>query len=295
MKKIILILVAVLTFFASGIQAQTVVPDAEKEAIRQTVLDYIEGWYEGDAERLERALHPNLAKRRAVTNDKGQSRLDELSAMSMVQAARGGSGKKTPKEKQQKDITILDLFGNTASVKVVMTGWIDYMHLAKWNGKWVIVNVLWDLKPTLGIVQSVNPVKSELETLYARQDEAVKKNDYESFVGTFASDYTVKLLDGRTLNRAEVAEAIKNDMARTVSVAKSISTINELTTKENEAVVIIAHEAERVLSDGQGNPHKWENKVIHRETWAKTAEGWKIKSLEEIEQVYLRRDNIAMK
>jgi hypothetical protein len=26
-------------------------------------LDYIEGWYTGDAARMERALHPDLAKR----------------------------------------------------------------------------------------------------------------------------------------------------------------------------------------------------------------------------------------
>jgi hypothetical protein len=28
-----------------------------------------------------------------------------------------------------------------------MSGWIDYMHMARWNGRWVIVNVLWELKP----------------------------------------------------------------------------------------------------------------------------------------------------
>jgi hypothetical protein len=294
MKKIILIIV-VLTFCISGIQAQTVAPDAEREAIRQTVFDYMEGWYDGNAERMERALHPDLAKRRAVTNDRGQSRLDELSAMTMVQAARGGGGKKTPKEKQQKDFTILDFFGTSASVKVVMSGWIDYMHLAKWQGKWTIVNILWEVKPATGTAQTINPVKSELETLYARQNEAIKKKDYESFVGTLSSDYTVKLLNGRTFNRAEVAAAIKNDMAQTVLVAKSSSTINEMTTRENEAIVVVTHEAARVLKDGLGNPHKWENKVIHRETWAKTPEGWKIKSLEEVEQVYLRRDDVAIK
>lgn len=28
-----------------------------------------------------------------------------------------------------------------------MATWIDYMHLAKWNGRWVIVNVLWENDP----------------------------------------------------------------------------------------------------------------------------------------------------
>lgn len=147
MRKIILVLVAVLAFCISGVRAQTNVTDADKAAIKQTALDYIEGWYAGDAERMERALHPDLAKRIVRTNDKGQSRLDQTSAMGLVQSTRAGYGKNTPKEKQQKDVTILDVFENAASVKIVASNWIDYLHIAKFNGHWVIVNVLWELKP----------------------------------------------------------------------------------------------------------------------------------------------------
>ena len=128
-------------------QAQTPVADADKAAIKQTALDYIEGWYEGNAERMERALHPELAKRIVRSNPEGRSRLDQMSAMSLVQGTRRGGGKDTPKEKQQKDVTILDVFENAASVKVVASDWIDSLHIAKYNKQWVIVNVLWELKP----------------------------------------------------------------------------------------------------------------------------------------------------
>lgn len=122
--------------------------EADAAAIRQTALDYIEGWYEGNAERMERALHPELAKRIVRTDPKsGRSSLGQMSAMSLVHGTRSGGGKNTPKEKQQKDVTILDVFEGAASVKVVATSWIDYLHMAKWNGRWVIVNVLWELKP----------------------------------------------------------------------------------------------------------------------------------------------------
>ena len=70
-----------------------------------------------------------------------------MSALTLVQGTRRDGGKDTPKEKQQKDVTILDVFENAASVKVVASDWIDYLHMAKSNGKWVIVNVLWELKP----------------------------------------------------------------------------------------------------------------------------------------------------
>lgn len=147
MKNLAVVLFVILILGAWQANAQMTVSDADKAAITATALDYIEGWYTGDADRMERSLHPDLAKRIVHTNDKGQSRLDQMSAMSLVQGARRGYGKNTPKEKQIKDVVILDVFGNTASVKAVMSDWIDYMHMAKYNGRWVIINVLWEIKP----------------------------------------------------------------------------------------------------------------------------------------------------
>ena len=136
--------VVVLAGPASAVKGQS---DADQSAIRQAALDYIEGWYEGNPERMERSLHPDLAKRIVRTDPKsGRNRLDQMSAMGLVQGTRGGFGKQTPKDQQQKDVTILDVFGNTASVKIVARDWVDYLHVAKFNGRWVIVNVLWELK-----------------------------------------------------------------------------------------------------------------------------------------------------
>lgn len=125
-------------------KAPATTPDAE--LIKQTALDYIEGWYDADAARMERALHPELAKRIVRTDQRGRSSLGQMSALSLVQGTRMNDSK-VPKDKQQKDVTVLDIFGNAASAKIIATDWIDYLHLAKWNGRWVIVNVLWEVKP----------------------------------------------------------------------------------------------------------------------------------------------------
>jgi hypothetical protein len=121
---------------------------ADSAAIKQTALDYIEGWWEGSAERMERALHPDLAKRIINTNPQNnRNSLGHQSAMTLVQSTRRGGGKETPIAQQRKDVRILDIFGNTASVKVDAGAWVDYLHIAKWNGRWVIINVLWELRP----------------------------------------------------------------------------------------------------------------------------------------------------
>ena len=120
---------------------------ADSAAIKATALDYIQGWYAGDATRMERALHPELAKRIVQTDTLGRQRLEQQSAMTLVQGTRNGYGKDTPQADRHDDVRILDIYRNAASVRINASCWIDYLQVAKWRGRWVIVNVLWELKP----------------------------------------------------------------------------------------------------------------------------------------------------
>lgn len=122
--------------------------DSDSEAIKQTALDYALGWYDGDAARMERSLHADLAKRVLMPDGRsGKGRIEHMSAMKLVQGARGGWGKKTPLDKRKTDVTILDVYGNAACVKLEMHDWIDYMQMSRIGVRWVIVNVLWELTP----------------------------------------------------------------------------------------------------------------------------------------------------
>lgn len=141
MKPAAVIILIVLTIHL--VPAQT---SADSAAIRATALNYVEGWYEANPNRMAQALHPELAKRIVGRDTLGNQWLSSMGATQLIQGTRRG-GKDTPKAEQQKDVFILDIYENTASVKAVMSGWIDYMHMAKWNGEWRIVNVLWELKP----------------------------------------------------------------------------------------------------------------------------------------------------
>jgi hypothetical protein len=123
---------------------------ADSAAIRATALDYIEGWYAGDAARMERALHPELAKRIVNTDPRGNSRLGQQSAMTLMQNTRRGGGTDIPAERRRSDVRILDVYNNAASVRIQAATWVDYLHVAKSSGRWVIVNVLWELDPASG-------------------------------------------------------------------------------------------------------------------------------------------------
>jgi hypothetical protein len=123
------------------------VPKDDEAGIRRAALDYIEGWYTNDAARMERALHPRMVKRRVARDANGQSSLDHGEAQRLVNATRAAPGE-TPRPlgNRRREVRILDVHGNAATVKVDADEWVDYLHLVKWNGEWKILNVLWELR-----------------------------------------------------------------------------------------------------------------------------------------------------
>lgn len=134
---------ALLAAAASPLRAQTA---ADSAGIRAAALDYIEGWYAGDGDRMARSLHPELAKRIMMTDSGGVQWISGQTASHLIRNTRLGGGTRTPAAQQRKDVRLLDVFQNTASVRVDAATWIDYLHLVKWQGRWVILNVLWEVR-----------------------------------------------------------------------------------------------------------------------------------------------------
>jgi hypothetical protein len=122
-----LIAVVALTLVSQAASAQSA---ADSAAIRATALDYVEGWYEGNAERMGRAVHPELVKR-IIVRDTVTKRawISNQGWGNLVGGTARGGGKNTPMAEQTKDVKILDIYGNAASVRSTLSGWIEYMIL----------------------------------------------------------------------------------------------------------------------------------------------------------------------
>ena len=117
--------------------------DRDARKLRRTALDYIEGWYTGDAARMESSLHPDLAKRMTFVRRDGTSGLSEQTAEILVRMT--GSRTNSPAEDVQRaDIEILDRFEDAAIVRVDANDWVDFLQLVRWDGEWRILNVLWE-------------------------------------------------------------------------------------------------------------------------------------------------------
>ena len=118
--------------------------DSEVAGIKAAALDYALGWYTADAERMERCLHPRLAKRISFQDPiTGRWKLDDMSSLQLVGGAREGWGSRTPEDVRRSEVVVLDRFEDAASVRLDMHDWIDYMHLAKVDGQWKIRSSKW--------------------------------------------------------------------------------------------------------------------------------------------------------
>jgi hypothetical protein len=111
--------------------------------IEQTARDYIEGWYTADAARMERALHPDMVKRYVDAMPGGRQVVQSVTRDIMVEMTRTGGGSKTPADSRNISVAVLEISGDIAVAKTVSSEFVDYLSLAKCNGRWVIVNVLW--------------------------------------------------------------------------------------------------------------------------------------------------------
>jgi hypothetical protein len=116
---------------------------SDHELIRQTILDYFEGWFDGDAARMERALHRDLVKR-SPGNDQA-SALGVTTAEQMVEYTRLGEGKAYAADRRI-EVEIQDAYEDIACALVRSAPYHEYLHLVRTRDGWKIANALW--RPT---------------------------------------------------------------------------------------------------------------------------------------------------
>lgn len=120
-------------------------------AIKETALNYIEGYFYKDAERMEKALHPELVKRSIQKSKDGHEFIVNRGASFMIMAAANNSNRyaANPEGPIESVVEIYDITGNAATAKVSTNqyGFIDYLHIGKYYNEWKIVNVFWASVP----------------------------------------------------------------------------------------------------------------------------------------------------
>src|ERR1044071_6277947 len=121
-------------------------PD-DREAVKQAVLDYVEALYEADPARIERSIHKELFKLGFERDKDGTYKPYRMTYQELYDlAARWNKSGRIPKN-SKKEIVVYDVADQTASAKLTAMWGIDYLHLAKFDGKWMITDILWQTPP----------------------------------------------------------------------------------------------------------------------------------------------------
>jgi hypothetical protein len=120
---------------------------ADKEAVRQAALDYLEGIYNVQPERIERSVHPKLDKRGFYKKDAATPYAEMPMTYEQLVKLASSWNKDGKRDTSVREIVILDVLDQTAAVKLTANWGIDYMFLGKFEGKWKITQILWQSHP----------------------------------------------------------------------------------------------------------------------------------------------------
>ena len=119
MKIIILFRIGVMALLI--VTSSNLFPQTEKDTllIKGTALNYIEGLYTNNYERMEKALHPELAKRVIKKDENGNYRLSNMGYSELIYYSKAWKPKfENPEEEFKADIIIFDISNDIATIKV---------------------------------------------------------------------------------------------------------------------------------------------------------------------------------
>ena len=142
------VIACVVAVAAAGISGQTGASD--RDAVRLAALDYVEGIYAVQPERIERSVHPNLVKRGFYKDSAAGPYVESPMTYEQLVRLAGNWNKERKRDTSIKEVAVLDVLDQTAAAKVTAAWGIDYMLLAKYDGRWKIVEILWQSHPPKG-------------------------------------------------------------------------------------------------------------------------------------------------
>jgi hypothetical protein len=111
--------------------------------VERAARDYIEGWFDGDRARMERALHPELAKRSLEQNATGAESVRTITAPEMIEMTASGVGQREDVDDRRIDVVVHDISDGISGATVRCALYVDLLQLLKTQEGWRIVNVAW--------------------------------------------------------------------------------------------------------------------------------------------------------
>ena len=126
-------------------------------------------------------------------------------------------------------------------------------------------------------------VRKELDAQYKKLAEAHDRRDLKAIVALKTDDFHTIFPDGRVGDSKVMEQYSKQFLESNLPPYNIRVTIQKLTVSENKLIAVadVLQEATR-YRELAGKRRKVDTSVLQRETWSKTAAGWKLKSVDNV-------------
>ena len=118
----------------------------DRGAVRQAALDYVTAVYESRPELIERSVSPELTKHGFMRQKDGTYRRSPMTYQELLAVAKEWNADRK-RDTSVKEVIVGDVFDQTATAMVRAQWGVDFMQLAKIDGRWKILNIVWQSPP----------------------------------------------------------------------------------------------------------------------------------------------------
>src|SRR5882724_133607 len=131
--------------------------------------------------------------------------------------------------------------------------------------------------------QDDTEVRKELEAQYKKLAEAHDRKDLKTIASLKTPDFHAIFPDGRVGDVKQMEQYTRQFIESNQPPFNIRNAIQKLTVSENKLIAVaeVFQEASRTR-ELAGKVRKVDTSVVQRETWVKTLEGWKLKSVDNI-------------
>ena len=118
----------------------------DRDAVRQAALDYVTAVYESRPELIERSVSTELTKHGFSRQKDGSYRRSPMTYQQLLTVAKEWNADRK-RDTSIKEIVVGEVLDQTATALVRAEWGIDFMQLAKIDGRWKILNIVWQSHP----------------------------------------------------------------------------------------------------------------------------------------------------
>lgn len=139
-------LVALVTSLA-GAGTASAEHHSHKTAIEKAVLNYVDAIYNMQPELIDKSVSPKLQKLGYMPAEDGSGLAEDWMTFDQLKelAANINKDGMFDPDTSPKKVQVLDNTDMIANVKLDAAWGIDYIHLSRHSGQWMIVNVIWEM------------------------------------------------------------------------------------------------------------------------------------------------------